>query len=95
MPEEKVQLDGREADAYIIPLGRVNLVAVVSNGGMVGCGAFNIGALDRFACPAATVKSPIVTAEDVLNGEVNAVNKTAEGIGVKPGMSGKEALECM
>jgi hypothetical protein len=35
----KVKLDRKEANGYIIPLGVVNLVNVVTDVGMVGCGA--------------------------------------------------------
>ncbi len=34
----------------------VNLVAVVTDAGMVGCGAFDVDALEKFGYPAARVK---------------------------------------
>ena len=52
MHHEKVQLKNKQADGYIIPLGPVNVVGVVTDGGMVGCGAFDVIALDRFDYPA-------------------------------------------
>ena len=97
MHHEKVQLKNKQADGYIIPLGPVNLVTVVTDRGMVGCGAFDVIALDRFAYPAARVKSAqggaIVTIEDLLSGVVNDVNAAAIKCGVAVGMSGREALD--
>ena len=97
MHHEKVQLTNKQADAYVIPLGPVNLVTVVTDRGMVGCGAFDVIALDRFAYPAARVKSAqggaIATIEDLLSGVVNDVNAAAIKCGVAVGMSGREALD--
>jgi uncharacterized protein YunC (DUF1805 family) len=39
MNHTKVKLARKEADGYIIPLGAINLVNVVTDVGMVGCGA--------------------------------------------------------
>jgi len=53
MVHKKVQLTDKQADGYIIPLGPVNLVSVVTDSGMVGCGAFDVAVLDNFGYPAA------------------------------------------
>ncbi|MBM4270696.1 MAG: DUF1805 domain-containing protein [Deltaproteobacteria bacterium] len=97
MVHEKVQLTHKKADGYIIPLGVLNLVAVITETGMVGCGAFDVAALDNFSYPAARVKSAtgsaIATIEDLLSGVVKDANKAAVERGVKIGMRGKEALD--
>ena len=97
MHHEKVQLTNKQADGYIIPLGPVNLVTVVTDRGMVGCGAFDVIALDRFAYPAARVKAAqggaIATIEDLLSGVVNDVNAAAIKSSVAVGLSGREALD--
>jgi uncharacterized protein YunC (DUF1805 family) len=96
---ERIQLINKEADGYVIPLGPVNLVNVVSDVGMVGCGAFDVAALDKFGYPAARVKptggDSIATIGDLLAGEVKDANEAATRLGVKIGMSGREALERM
>ena len=38
MDHEKVELTHKQADGFVIPLGPVNLVGVVTDVGMVGCG---------------------------------------------------------
>ena len=99
MIHEKVQLANKQADGYVIPLGPVNLVNVVTDVGMVGCGAFDVAALDNFDYPAARVKattgSSISTIDDLLVGEVKDANTAADKLGVKVGMSGREALDRM
>ena len=95
----KVQLTGKLADGYVIPLGPVNLVNVVTDVGMVGCGAFDIAALNNFGYPAAKVRpsqgSSIATIDDLLQGIVKEVNAAAENLGLKVGLTGREALELL
>ncbi|MDK2915529.1 MAG: hypothetical protein PWR25_86 [Euryarchaeota archaeon] len=98
MQHETVRLAGKDADGYVIPLGPVNLVAVVTDTGMVGCGAFDIDALEKFGYPAARVKpaggaSSIETIEDLLRGEIKGANRHAAERGVAVGMTGREALD--
>ena len=99
MEHIKVQLSGKQADGYVINLGPVNLVNVVTDRGMVGCGAFDIAALDKFGYPAAKVRpsqgSSIATIDDLMQGIVKEVNLNAEKLGLKVGLSGREALELL
>jgi uncharacterized protein YunC (DUF1805 family) len=95
----KVQLTGKQADGYVIPLGPVSLVSAVTDVGMVGCGAFDVAALNNFGYPAAKVRpsrgSSIATIEDLLQGIVKEVNPAAEKLGLKVGLTGREALELL
>jgi uncharacterized protein YunC (DUF1805 family) len=95
----KVQLARKQADGYVIPLGKVNLVNVVTDVGMVGCGAFDVTALNNFGYPAARVKpnrsSSIATIDDLLDGVIKDANDAAASLGIKVGMSGKEALDLL
>jgi len=99
MNHAKVKLARKEADGYIIPLGAVNLVNVVTDVGMVGCGAFDVAALNNFGYPAAKVRpakgSSIATIEDLLVGIIKEVNPAAEKLGLKVGLTGREALELL
>ena len=93
MIHKKVQLAKKQADGYVIPLGQVNLVSVVTDVGMVGCGAFDVAALNNFGYPAAKVRpsqgSSIATIDDLLDGIIKEVNPTAEKLGLKVGMTGQ------
>jgi len=99
MIHTKVQLTGKDADGYVIPIGSLNLVNVVTDRGMVGCGAFDVAALNNFGYPAARVRpskgSSIATIDDLLMGIVKEVNPAGEKLGLKVGMTGKEALDLL
>ncbi len=99
MKHIKLQLPNKQADGYVIPLGPVNLVSVVTDVGMVGCGAFDVAALNNFGYPAARVRpaqgSSIVTIDDLFEGIVKEVNPTAEKLGLKVGLTGREALDLL
>ncbi len=95
----EVRLSRKTADGFVIPLGPANLVAVKTDVGMVGCGAFDVAALDSFSYPAAKVRPAlgpsIVNTDDILNGIVKEANRSAMGRGIKTGMTGREALELL
>jgi uncharacterized protein YunC (DUF1805 family) len=99
MEHIKMQLAGKQADGYVIALGPVNLVNVVTDVGMVGCGAFDVAALNNFGYPAARVRpaqgSSIATIEDLLQGIIKEANPAAEKLGLKVGQTGREALELL
>jgi uncharacterized protein YunC (DUF1805 family) len=99
MEHIKMQLTRKQADGYVIALGPVNLVSVVTDVGMVGCGAFDVAALNNFGYPAARIRpaqgSSISTIEDLLQGIVKEANPAAEKLGLKVGQTGREALELL
>jgi uncharacterized protein YunC (DUF1805 family) len=49
MAEEIVHLKNSNGTGFVIPLGTVNLVGVVAKRGMVGCGAFDVAALNNLS----------------------------------------------
>lgn len=99
MQQKQIQLKNSSGTGYVIPLGPVNLVCVVASKGFVGCGAFDVTALDKFHYPAARVKpsrsASIETIDDLLNGQIREANISAENLGVKIDMSGKAALDLL
>jgi len=99
MEHIKMQLTAKQADGYVISLGPVNLVNVVTDMGMVGCGAFDVAALNNFGYPAAKVRPAqgnlIATIDDLLQGIVKEVNPAAEKLGLMVGQTGREALELL
>jgi uncharacterized protein YunC (DUF1805 family) len=99
MCDISVELAGKSARGFVYNLGPVNLVAVVTDAGMVGCGAFDVAALEKFGYPAARVRPSggpsIASIPDLLAGIIKDANGPAQARGVKIGMTGKEALERM
>ncbi|MDD5144310.1 YunC family protein [Methanoregula sp.] len=99
MQKTEVRLSRKVAEGIVIPLGPANLVAVKTDMGMVGCGAFDVVALDSFSYPAAKVKPSsgpsIATIDDLLKGIVKETNRSAMNRGVTNGMTGKQALELL
>ncbi len=95
----KIQLAKKEADGYVIPLGGIKLVSVVTDMGLVGCGAFDVAALNNFSYPAAKVRpsrgETIASIDDLLNGIVKEVNPAAQKLGLKMGITGREALDML
>ncbi len=95
----KIQLAEKQADGYVIPLGGIKLVSVVTDRGMVGCGAFDVAALNNFSYPAAKVRpskgNSIASIEDLMTGIVKEVNPAAERLGLKAGITGREALNML
>lgn len=98
MKETKVQLGKKTGDGFVIPLGDVNLVFVRTDRGMIGCGAFDVIALEKFGYPAAKVRpkrDSVRDINDLMEGEIAAVNPSGEKLGIRAGMSGKEALNLL
>ena len=96
---QRVKLTNKDADGYVIPIGKANIVCVITDVGMAGCGAFDVLALDSFTYPAVKMKSStgnaIATIDDLLAGTVKEVNKEAAKLGIKTGMTGREALDLL
>jgi uncharacterized protein YunC (DUF1805 family) len=99
MEQITVQLTRKVAKGYVIPLGPANLVAIMTDIGMVGCGAFDVAALDSFSYPAAKVRPAmgpsIVDTDDILKGIIKEANRSALGRGIRTGMTGRQALELL
>ena len=99
MRHEKFTVNGKSVDGYEIPIGPVKLVNVVSDKGMIGCGAFDVAALDKFSYPAARVKGKegksIGSVEDLLGAVIREANQHATKLGVVPDMPVEEALKLL
>jgi len=99
MEQVKISLTKKSAQGYVIPLGPANIVAIMTDVGMIGCGAFDIAALDSFSYPAAKVRPSIgpsiVDTDDILKGIVKEANRSAMGRGIRTGMTGRQALELL
>ncbi len=96
MTSEPFTLNGKKFEGYVIPIGPVSLVFASAEHGLVGCGAIDVIALEKFQIPAAKVRpvsTPSVSSiAELLSGEIVVVNQYAQAAGITLGMSGKDAL---
>ena len=74
-------------------------VAIICMKGMVGCGAFDVKLMEeheQVICVAhGSIKKPLITCEDLMEAKISGITKLAKELGVKEGMTGKEAVEIL
>ena len=94
MQVEQIQLKNGTAMGVKVEMKTAPLLVITARRGFVMCGYLNMEAAEKLGDVAVRV-SGVKTFEDVLNAKVNAVSSTAAELGIKEGMTGKEALERM
>ena len=90
----QIIIDGKTFKADLIELVRGKLLLIQGEKGMLGCGYFNVETADKLDTPLAIVTG-VGSFDDMLNAKVVKVSRAAEALGVKTGISGKEALLIM
>ena len=74
-------------------------VAIICGRGMVGCGAFDVKLMEEheqvIAVAYGSVDRHLVTCDDLLEARISGVTKLAREAGVREGMTGREAAECL
>ena len=67
--------------------------------GIVGCGIYDVVVPTKFnqamAIAEGTPEYPLITPEDLLDAKITRCTPRAEGMGIKIGMTGREAAELM
>lgn len=92
---ETLTIDGRAFRADEIPvMGTTKLLLIQGLRGMLGCGYVSLGAAEKFGHALAIVKG-VASFDDMLAAKVSEVSPAAAALGVKPGMTGREALLLM
>lgn len=89
-----MNFDGNEFTAYSIPTTNTNVLMIGANKGVLGCGYINMEIANKVndVCAIVTgVKSP----DEMLDAKVVEVSNAAAKLGIKEGMTGKEALTLM
>lgn len=98
MKSEIIRTGKKEIEGFVIPIGKVNLVFARTEKGLVGCGAFDVTALEKFGYAAAKVRpkgESVKDLDDLMSGEIAAANLSAEKLGIKEGMTGKDAINLL
>lgn len=86
-------LDGEKALGLKVELPESPpLMLIVGKRGFLMCGFLNMEVAEKLSVAAAVV-SGVKSFEEMLSKEVKVVSSKAEALGVKAGMSGKEAVK--
>jgi len=88
-----LDIDGKTAVGLKVDLpNSPPLLAVIGRTGFVMCGFLNAEAAEKFNVPAAIVTG-VKNFDDVLKAEIKTATSKAKLMGVKLGMTGKEAVK--
>lgn len=94
-----LQFQGGEAvgSTYQWPGGQY--CAIHTSRGLVGCGIYDIRSANEFnlvvAIARGTPQKPLRVPEDLFGAKILEVSQAAEKLGVRPGMTGREAVETL
>ncbi len=94
MKTRDIQFDKKSAVGYQIDLPGAPLIVAKGKKGFVMCGYLDTASADKFEAAAAVVRG-VKSVDDLLEKPVTDVSRTAAKLGVKPGMSGRAALEIL
>lgn len=89
-----MNIEEKEFTAFSIPTTTTAVLIISAKNGFVGCGYINIDVANKVNDVCAIVTG-VKTPDDMLDAKVVAVSNKAEKLGVKTGMTGKEALLLM
>jgi uncharacterized protein YunC (DUF1805 family) len=93
-----VQIGKRTAIGTMVELPKVRVLSISTHIGFVMCGVLNVKILDQIHPERKIVAAAVIGVqkiEDLLSAKVSEATKEAIKLGIKKGMTGKEALEKM
>ena len=88
---EMLNLDGALFDGYAIPSGNTFILVIRAKNGFLGCGYISLETAEKVG-DAVAIVTGVKNFDDMLNARVKSVSSAAAGLGVAPGMSGRDAL---
>ena len=91
---EKIVIDGRTFDGHAISTRNTKVLMIKGERGFLGCGYFSTATADKVG-DALVIVTGVGSFDDMLNAPVKAVSDAAGALGVRPGMTGREALLLM
>ncbi len=89
-----MNFEGKEFTAYSIPTSNTHVLIIGAEKGFIGCGYLNIEVANKVGDVCAIVTG-VKTPDDMLDAKVVAVSTAAAQLGIKAGITGKEALLLM
>ena len=91
---DTITVDGIDFPIWSIPTPHSVILVIRAGQGMLVCGYLNREAAEKFG-DAMAVVTGVKTGDDMLKAEVKAVSSAAARLGVRTGMSGREALRLL
>ena len=91
---ENIKLENGTGLGLKFEMENAPLLVIKADKGFVMCGYLDMAAAEKLGDAAVRV-SGVSSFDDVLNAEVAAATEAAKKLGVKEGMSGRQALELM
>ena len=88
---DTVKLDGQALDAVTFPTQNTKILVIRAPKGLLGCGYVSVDTAAKVG-DALAIVSGVASYDDMLNAVVKAVSPAAEALGIRPGMSGCDAL---
>jgi uncharacterized protein YunC (DUF1805 family) len=88
---EKIVIDGNEFEGFCIATENASILMIKAPHGFLGCGYFNIETADKLLEHVAIVTG-VKSFDDMLDAEVVKCSNSAETVGIRKGLTGREAL---
>lgn len=92
MDMEKIIVDGKEFEACRIPTESAAILLIKAAHGFIGCGYFSVETANKLQEHVAIVTG-VKSFDDMLDAKVVACSNSAETVGVRIGMPGRETLK--
>ncbi len=91
---EQIDIGNKTAIGLQWEMQSASLLVIKADKGFVMCGYLNIDTANKLGDVAAVV-SGVSTFNDILEAPLKAISEVAQKLGIKTGMTGREALELM
>lgn len=91
---DNIEIGEKKYKGYTIPTSNASMLMVTSPVGMLACEYIKVETADKLG-DALAIVTGVNNYEQMLEKPVVAVSRAAQALGVRLGMSGKEALICM
>ncbi len=88
---DRIEIDSNAFEGYSIPTQNASLLAIRGNRGMLACAYLKVETADKIG-DALAIVTGVSSHSDMLEKPVVAVSRAAAQLGVKVGMSGRDAL---
>ena len=88
---DSVRLDGNTLDAFAFATQNTKILVIRAARGLLGCGYISVDTAAKVG-DALAVVSGVSGYDDMLRAPVKAVSPAAEALGIRPGMTGRDAL---